>query len=93
MSKTLLIDCLYLVSTILQVNTKSREEKRRSNKVEFQVLYLFCYLAVAFHRRQCRSVPCLEPYMVIQLVLSSLHLVLALLYRVTGDLSRNITAS
>ena len=53
------------------------------------MLYLFCYLAVAFHKRLCTSVPCLEPYMMIQLVLSSLHLFLALLYRVTGkwDLS------
>ena len=49
-------------------------------------MYLFCYLAVAFHKRQCTSVPCLEPYMVMQLVLSFLHLLLALLYRVTGDL-------
>ena len=67
MSVTLLIDCLYLVSTVLQV------------------LYIFCYLAVAFHQRSCSSLPCLAPYMILQLVLSASHLFLAILYRVTGQ--------
>ena len=43
---------------------------------------------MAFHGKDCESVPCLRPYMILQLVLSVLHCALAIVYRVTGLITR-----
>ena len=64
-----------------------------------QANYLFCYLFLAFIKRDCETLPCLQPYMfvnmvnitfsipsprIIQCSLSALDLVTSLIYIIMG---------